>query len=115
VREILKIMTPEDQPRLCGAHPHARHSRVTIRVHEVNVSGDKDVLIIRAAACENQRAENYDFDDSEACANHITIPNPGSPIGNPKLQVEIVSAFFKLDVERWTLDVRASSCGGPVA
>jgi len=75
LREILKIMMAEDQSRLCRAHPHARHARVTIRINEVNVPGDKDVLIIRAARCEDQRAENYDFDDSEASANHFMIPN----------------------------------------
>jgi hypothetical protein len=46
-------MMPDDQPRLFPDHPGARHARVTIRIQEVNVSGDKDVLIIRAARRQN--------------------------------------------------------------
>src|SRR5215472_11220245 len=94
--KILKIMMPHNQPWPCAAHPHARHSRVTIRVHEVNVPGDKNVLIIRAAGSEDQRAENYDFDNSEASANHCIIPNPASAIGNAKFQVELGAAFLRI-------------------
>ena len=75
---------PHDQPRRCMAHPHARHPRVTIGIDEVNVPGDKNILIIRAACCQDQRAEKRDFDDAQDSANHVAIPNPQSTIRNPK-------------------------------
>jgi hypothetical protein len=56
-------MVPKDQPRFGAAHLHARHARVTIRINEVNVSGDKNVLMIRAACYEDQRTEQYDLND----------------------------------------------------
>jgi hypothetical protein len=41
-------MMPDDQPRLFPDHPGTRHARVTIRIDEVNIPRDKNVLIIRA-------------------------------------------------------------------
>jgi hypothetical protein len=41
-------MMPDDQPRLRLDHLGARHARVTIRIDEVNIPGDKNLLIIRA-------------------------------------------------------------------
>ena len=41
-------MMPDDQPRLFPDHLRTRHARVTIRIDEVNIPGDKNVLIIRA-------------------------------------------------------------------
>src|SRR2546423_13983857 len=104
-------MMAEDQSWPCRAHPHTCHARVTIRIHEIYIPGDKNVLIIRAARCEDQGAENYDFDDSEAYANHLTIPNPGSAIGNPKFQVELGAALLRIG--RWMFDVRTSSRDRP--
>ena len=48
LRKILKRMMPDDQPRLFADHLRTRHARVTIRIDEVNIPGDKNVLIIRA-------------------------------------------------------------------
>src|SRR2546423_486664 len=53
LRKILKRMMPHDQPRLCLAHLHARHPRITIRINKVNVPCDKNVLIIRAPCCQD--------------------------------------------------------------
>ena len=80
--KILKRMMPNDQPRPFRAQPHARHSRVAIRIHEVNVPGDKNILVIRAPCRQDQSAEKGDFDDAEDSPNHFTIPNPGSAIRN---------------------------------
>jgi hypothetical protein len=41
-------MMPDDQPRVFPDHLGARHARVTIRIDEVNIPSDKNVLIIRA-------------------------------------------------------------------
>ena len=65
MREILKIVMPHDQPRLCIAHPHARHACVTIRIDEVNVASNENVLIICAARRQDQRAENCDLNDNQ--------------------------------------------------
>lgn len=69
LRKILKDMMLHDQSRLCIAHLHARHPRVTIRIDKVKVSRDKNVLIVRAPCCQDQRAENYDFSDRNTDAN----------------------------------------------
>jgi hypothetical protein len=84
LREILKVVMPHDQSRRFMAHPHARHARVTIRIDKVNVSGNENVLIIRAARCQDQRAEKRDFNCAQDYANHGSIPSPQSTIRNPK-------------------------------
>jgi len=42
-------MMPDDEPRLFGDHLRTRHARVAIRIGEVNIPSDKNVLIIRTA------------------------------------------------------------------
>ena len=73
--KVLKRMMPHDQSRIRIHHLHARHPRVTIGIDEVNIARDKDVLIIRASRCENQRAENCDFENAQDSAKHLFIPN----------------------------------------
>jgi hypothetical protein len=41
-------MMPDDQPRLFPDHLDTCHARVTIRIDEVNIPSDKNVLMIRA-------------------------------------------------------------------
>src|SRR6266496_263931 len=66
------------------AHLHAHHPRVTIRVGEINIPGDKNILIIRVTCRENHHTENCDFDDAQDSANHRPIPNPRFKMRNPK-------------------------------
>ena len=94
-------MMPHDQSRLCPYQLHPRHTRVTIRIHQVNVPGDKNVLIILAACRNDERGENCDFDDCDDSANHCIITNPGLAIGNPKFQIEFGQLSLKLDVGCW--------------
>ena len=61
LREIFKIVMTHDQSRMLRAHPDARHPRVTIRVCEINIPRDKNVRIIGAPRCENQRAQDRNF------------------------------------------------------
>ena len=91
-------MMPDDQPRLFPDHLDTRHARVAIPIDEVNIPGDKNVLIIRAARRNDERGENCDFDNCEDSANHCIITNPGSAIGNPKFQIEFGQLSLKLDV-----------------
>src|SRR5438046_1246389 len=98
---IFKIMMPHDQSRLRPDQLHPRHTRITIRIDEVNIPCDKNVVIIRAARRNDERRENCDFDDCEDSANHCIITNPGSAIGNPKFQVEFGQLSLKLDVGCW--------------
>ena|SRR5438552_5500487 len=86
-REVLELMVPYDQSRMFRAHLHTRHPRVTIGIGEINISSDKNVLIIRAACREDQHAENCDFDDAQDSANHHAIPNPQVPMRNPKFKL----------------------------
>ena len=87
--KILKSMMPHDEPGLCIAHLHARHPRVTIRIDKINVTGDKNILIIRAARCQNQRTENYDFNDRnrDASGSLHAADNRKSLIGNRKIKM----------------------------
>src|SRR5437588_618062 len=62
-REVLELVMAYDQSRMFRAHPHARHSRITIGIREIDVSRDKNVLIICAACRQDQQAENSNFND----------------------------------------------------
>jgi len=81
-------MMPHDESRLCIAHLHSRHPRVTIRIDKVNVPGDKNVLIIHAPCCQDQCAENYDFNDynTDASGSLHNADNRKSQIENRKLK-----------------------------
>src|SRR5437762_7504577 len=80
--KIFKIMMPHDQSRLCPDQLHPRHTRVTIRIHQVNVPGDKNALVICASRRKHESTENCDFDNSEDCANHPFNPNAQSAMRN---------------------------------
>jgi hypothetical protein len=101
---------PDDQPRLCADQLHACHARVTIRINEVNVSSDKDILIIRAPRCESQRGEKKDLNYRDDSANYAPMPNPHS-FGNKFTrrggQSEIL-AENSSPVNGWTLNVGCS-------
>src|SRR6266550_6941275 len=88
LRKILKPMMPDDQPRLFADHPGTRHARVTIRIDEVNISGDKNVLKIRAARRQNHRAEKRDLKNNERETSEALhrIDNRKSTIENRKLK-----------------------------
>jgi hypothetical protein len=89
------------------AHPHAHHARVTIRIDEVNVAGNENVLIICAARCENQRGEKKDLNYRDDSANYAPMPNPhsfGNKFTRGGRQSEF-SAENSARVKDWTLDV----------
>ena len=81
-------MMPDDQPRLFPDHLGTRHARVTIRIHEVNIPSDKNVLIIRAARRQNHRAEKRDLENDERKTSEALhrIDNRKSTIKNRKLK-----------------------------
>ena len=88
MRKILKRVKPDDQPRLFPDHLSTRHARVTVRIHEVNIPSDKNVLIIRAARRQNQRAEKRDLKNDERKTSEALhrIDNRKSTIENRKLK-----------------------------
>src|SRR5438093_8886736 len=115
--KILKRMMPHDQSRLCIAHLRARHPRVTIRINEVNVSGDKNVLIIRASRCQDQRAQKRDFNCAQDSANHAPIPNPRPAMRNPNFLPSSPSSlieYWTLDGEYWMFASRKRACSSAV-
>jgi hypothetical protein len=81
-------MMPDDQPRLFSDHLRTRHARVTIRIHEVNIPGDKNVLMIRAPRRQNQRAEKRDLENDQRNTSEALhrIDNRKSTIENRKLK-----------------------------
>jgi hypothetical protein len=79
---------PDDQPRLFPDHLGTRHARVTIRIREVNIPGDKNVLIIRAARRQNHPAEKRDLKNDERKMSKALhrIDNRKSTVENRKLK-----------------------------
>ncbi len=65
LREILEIVMANNQSGMFGAHARAHHPGVAIGVGVVNISADKDILIIRTARPQNQRSQDYEFDRDE--------------------------------------------------
>ena len=55
-RIIFEIVMTHDQTRMLLANAHPCHPRVTIRIGEINVTGNEHILIIRAPGCQNERA-----------------------------------------------------------
>ena len=85
LREILEVVMPHDRSRMLRADSHPRHSRVTIRIGEINISRHEDVLIIRATRRDDKRAQNYYFEQQRDSSEHATIRNPHSEICNAKV------------------------------
>src|SRR5215216_8097033 len=81
-------MMPNNQPRLFPDHLSTRHARVTIRIDEVNISGDKNVLMIRTARRQNYGAEKRDLKNDERKTSEALhrIDNRKSTIENRKLK-----------------------------
>src|SRR6267143_1749837 len=79
-------MMPNNQPEMFGAHSDARHPRVAIGVGEINISVDENVPIIRAPRCQNECAQDREFDDEKDAPNHALsqIRNRKSAIRNSK-------------------------------
>jgi len=57
-----------DQPRRFLAHPRACHSRITVCIGEINVPGDKYILIIRAPGRQNHHAKHRNLDNGQTDA-----------------------------------------------
>jgi hypothetical protein len=67
-------------------HSGACHPRVTVGIGEINISIDKNVLVIRGASCQNKRAQdqNFDRDEDDAGGSLHKIDNRKSAIENRK-------------------------------
>src|SRR5436305_1772568 len=83
---LMRSVAAEAPSSACMLHS-AQIAIVTSSIGEINISSDKNVLIIRAACREDQHAENCDFDDAQDSANHHAIPNPQVPMRNPKFKL----------------------------
>ena len=70
--KILEIVVANNQPGMFCTHSGARHPGVTIGVGEINISIDKNVLIIRAASCENKRAQDQNFESDKNGSKHLS-------------------------------------------
>ena len=78
---------PNNQPRVCPDDLRARHARIAIAIDEVNISGNEDVLIIRAACRQNEHAQERDFknDQCKSSERSHSIDNRKSAVENRKL------------------------------
>src|SRR4029453_10909547 len=78
----------QSMPCLRPDHLHACHPRIAIRIDEVNIPSDKDVLIIRAPRRQNQRAEKHDLKNDQRKTSDALhrIDNRKSTIENRKLK-----------------------------
>ena len=70
------------------AHCGSSHPCVTIRISEINFAGYKNVLILRAARCQNQCAEKRNLKDvqDKTSKSWQKIDNRKSTIENRKLK-----------------------------
>ena len=86
VGKIFKLMMTDNQSRMLYAEPNAHHPRVTIRVREINIPGDKNFLIIRTSWRQNEHAQDRDLDNpqSDATDSLHKIDNRKSTIENRK-------------------------------
>ena len=85
LRKIFEVVMPNDRSRMLRANSHPRHSRVTIRIGEINIPRDEDVLIVRATRRDDERAQNYYFKQQRDSSEHAAIRNPHSEIRNPNV------------------------------
>ena len=69
-------------------HPHARYARVTIRIDEVNVASNENILIICAVRRQDQHGEKRCFKNDQRKTSEVShrIDNRKSRIGNRKLK-----------------------------
>src|SRR5258708_4729542 len=79
--KILKQMMPQNQSRMLETHPHSRHPRIAIRVHEIHVATNKNVAVIRAPRRQDQGGKQNDFKNRDNGPSHGTVL-----IENPKWQ-----------------------------
>ena len=82
LRKILEVVMANNCAGVFCANSHARHARVAVSIGEVNLLIDKDVMIIRAARRENERAQDYDFDGDRKSSHKFD--NRKSKIENRK-------------------------------
>src|SRR6478672_732387 len=81
-------MMTEDEAGVLRAESHPCHASITIRIREINLPTNKNVLVVCAAGGERKYADDQDLDDKQdsiANRTHATISNPRSAIRNPKL------------------------------
>ena len=79
---------PDDQSRLFLDHLRTRQARVAIRIGEVNIPSDENVLIIRAPCRQDEGAEERDLENyqSETSQALHRTDNYKSTIENRKLK-----------------------------
>ena len=69
LREILERVVAQNEPRVLRAQPDPCHPRITIRISEIDLSADKNVLIVRATGGEDQRGDNHDLNCEQEAAH----------------------------------------------
>ena len=48
----------DDRARMLEADPDPRHPRIAIRIREIDVTANENVVVVRAARRDDQRREN---------------------------------------------------------
>ena len=81
-RKIFKVVMTHHRSQVFGANSHPRHPRITIRISEIDMAGDKSILAIRATRSEHERSQRDQLRKQRDSAEHPPIRNPPSEIRN---------------------------------
>src|ERR1043166_3316536 len=78
------------------AHLHASHARITIGVGEINFVSNEDLLIVRAACCEDHGAENQNLSQDQ---RHVSEPLHNATMANRNSEIEIKNAAARIPAQ----------------
>src|SRR5882724_7799918 len=69
----------DDRARMLETDPDPRHPGIAIRIREIDVTANENVVVVRAARRDDQRRENYNFSN-----RNERTPHPAVVIENPR-------------------------------
>ena len=72
-------MMSKNQARMLSAKPDPRHPGITIRIREIDVTANKNVVVVRAARRDDQRRESDNFSNRNERTPHPAVLIENSP------------------------------------
>ena len=63
----------DDRARMLETDPDPRHPRIAIRIREIDVTANENVVVVRAARRDDQRRENYNFSNRNERTPHPAV------------------------------------------
>ena len=114
LRKIFEVMVTNDETGVFSAQPYPRHSRIAIRVGEIDVPTNENIRVIRTPRRQNQRAQNQELesDECEPSKSLHKVDNPeiiGTRESFPESQIETQKSKMK-----WLAKLKGVSSQMPV-